>query len=324
MPNTRIMLWVALAAILYLNYEAWMHDYPRAGARGAAAQSAAGARRQLPEHLGDSVPQGCEPRDCAHLRPPPRRDSAAAPPPRRRRRAPRLPTPAARAFASAAAARRHRCPRSRHQFEGRRDSTKPISCNIRCTRTRRTFRCGSLNRDPGVAVSAADRSHRRRGRSRAHASGDCGRPPQSPSCCPPERQGTARAVDLDGRPGLDGDQDLRLHARLVRHRSRLRRAQRRRRRRAVSRSYSQILRHWEHASRSYFDVETYSFKGPAVYDGTKSRDLKVENEADSKFSETITNGWLASLQHQFVSAIVPPGESALPVSAAGAGPANIC
>src|ERR1700722_358772 len=31
-------------------------------------------------------------------------------------------------------------------------------------------------------------------------------------------------------------------------------------------SYAQILRHWEHASRSYFDVETYSFKGPAVYD----------------------------------------------------------
>jgi YidC/Oxa1 family membrane protein insertase len=70
-------------------------------------------------------------------------------------------------------------------------------------------------------------------------------------------------------------------------------------------SYSQFLRHWEHASRSYFDVETYSFKGPAVYDGSKSHDLNVENDTDSKFSETISNGWLASLQHQFVSAIVP-------------------
>jgi YidC/Oxa1 family membrane protein insertase len=73
-------------------------------------------------------------------------------------------------------------------------------------------------------------------------------------------------------------------------------------------AYSQFLRHWEHASRSYFDVETYSFKGPAVYDGAKSRDLNVENETDSKFSETITNGWLASLQHQFVSAIVPAAD----------------
>jgi YidC/Oxa1 family membrane protein insertase len=32
----------------------------------------------------------------------------------------------------------------------------------------------------------------------------------------------------------------------------------------------------------------------------------VENEADSKFSEALTSGWLASLQHHFVSAVVPP------------------
>jgi YidC/Oxa1 family membrane protein insertase len=76
-------------------------------------------------------------------------------------------------------------------------------------------------------------------------------------------------------------------------------------------AYTQILRHWEHPSRSYFDVETYSFKGPDVYDGKKTRDLNVENEADSKFSEDITNGWLASLQHHFVSAVVPsPNEPA--------------
>jgi YidC/Oxa1 family membrane protein insertase len=71
-------------------------------------------------------------------------------------------------------------------------------------------------------------------------------------------------------------------------------------------SYAQILRHWEHASRSYFDVETYSFKGPAIYDGTKSKDLNVENESDAKYAATISNGWLASLQHQFVAAVVPP------------------
>jgi YidC/Oxa1 family membrane protein insertase len=71
-------------------------------------------------------------------------------------------------------------------------------------------------------------------------------------------------------------------------------------------SYAQIRRHWEHASRSYFDVETYSFKGPAVYDGTKSKDLNVESEGDAKYAATITNGWMASLQHQFVVAVVPP------------------
>jgi YidC/Oxa1 family membrane protein insertase len=69
--------------------------------------------------------------------------------------------------------------------------------------------------------------------------------------------------------------------------------------------YAQILRHWVKASRSYFDVETYSFKGPAIYDGTKTEDLKVESDTDSKFSQSITNGWIASLQHHFVSAVVP-------------------
>jgi YidC/Oxa1 family membrane protein insertase len=71
-------------------------------------------------------------------------------------------------------------------------------------------------------------------------------------------------------------------------------------------SYAQILRHWEHASRSYFDVETYSFKGPEVFDGGKSHHLNVESDTESKYSETITDGWLAALQHHFVSAIVPP------------------
>jgi YidC/Oxa1 family membrane protein insertase len=70
-------------------------------------------------------------------------------------------------------------------------------------------------------------------------------------------------------------------------------------------TYAQILRHWEPAKRSYFDVETYSFKGPAVWNGKKAIDLKVDDAADAKFSETVTNGWLAALQHHFVVGVVP-------------------
>jgi YidC/Oxa1 family membrane protein insertase len=69
--------------------------------------------------------------------------------------------------------------------------------------------------------------------------------------------------------------------------------------------YSRIERHWEHASRSYFNIETYSFKGPQIYNGAKSFDLNVEDSADSKFDQTATNGWIASLQHHFVTAMVP-------------------
>jgi YidC/Oxa1 family membrane protein insertase len=75
-------------------------------------------------------------------------------------------------------------------------------------------------------------------------------------------------------------------------------------------SYAQFLRHWEHPSRSYFNVETYSFRGPTIFDGTRSKDLNVESGTDSKFAATITNGWAAALQHQFVAAIVPPAGQA--------------
>ena len=61
-----------------------------------------------------------------------------------------------------------------------------------------------------------------------------------------------------------------------------------------------------------------------MFDGKKARDLKVENETDSKFSETITNGWLAALQHHFVSAIVPPAESAVSTISCRCRTTNIC
>jgi YidC/Oxa1 family membrane protein insertase len=71
-------------------------------------------------------------------------------------------------------------------------------------------------------------------------------------------------------------------------------------------SYVQLVRHYEHVERSYFKVETYAYRGPAVSDGTKYRKLNVENEEDRAFNQTITNGWLAALQHHFVAAAVPP------------------
>jgi YidC/Oxa1 family membrane protein insertase len=70
-------------------------------------------------------------------------------------------------------------------------------------------------------------------------------------------------------------------------------------------SYAQILRHWEIVKRSYFNIRTYSFMGPAIYDGDKYRDLKLDVNDPSPFTRTVTNGWLAALQHHFVSAIVP-------------------
>jgi len=70
--------------------------------------------------------------------------------------------------------------------------------------------------------------------------------------------------------------------------------------------YAQLLRHWVPVERSMFDVESYAFRGPAIYDGEKYRKLKVDDEDDQSFSQRVAGGWVASLQHHFVTAIAPP------------------
>ena len=74
--------------------------------------------------------------------------------------------------------------------------------------------------------------------------------------------------------------------------------------------YSQLMRHWMPVKRSMFNVESYAFRGPAVYDGESYQKLDIEDEEDQAYSRTVTGGWMAALQHHFVAAIVPPtGES---------------
>ena len=70
-------------------------------------------------------------------------------------------------------------------------------------------------------------------------------------------------------------------------------------------SYVQIARHIYTPERSMFDVESYAYRGPAVYDGKKYRKLDVTDD-DAQFAQNVTGGWIASMQHHFVSAAVPP------------------
>jgi YidC/Oxa1 family membrane protein insertase len=71
-------------------------------------------------------------------------------------------------------------------------------------------------------------------------------------------------------------------------------------------SYVQLARHIYTPERSMFDVESYAYRGPAVYDGEKYRKLDITDDEESKFAQNVTNGWIASMQHHFVSAAVPP------------------
>lgn len=74
--------------------------------------------------------------------------------------------------------------------------------------------------------------------------------------------------------------------------------------------YAQILRNDPRTKSSMFNVESRAFHGPAMDDGTKYRklDLAADSE-DSHLSRDVTNGWIAAVQHQFISAIVPPKDA---------------
>ena len=73
--------------------------------------------------------------------------------------------------------------------------------------------------------------------------------------------------------------------------------------------YIRIKRHSGEIERSMFDVDTYSFDGPVVYDGDGSEKLMRDDLLDDgPFEYIAQQGWLASIQHHFLRAVVPtPG-----------------
>src|SRR3984957_19205771 len=301
MPNTRILLWFALAAILFYNYQAWMHDYPPAGTPGSIAQPSAGTAGTSAT-LGDSVPQAA---------------SSAQPP------VTSATTPTAAAVTepftappSVTPAQEQSASQPLHVVTdvldiainlkgGELDQADLLQYPLRKDAPNIPVRL--LSREPPASVyllqtgltggaGEAAPTHLATWASteKSFVLGPGAKELRVPLTWT-DGAGltvTKTFVFTRGLYSVDLIYDVQNSGAAPRKLA----------------PYSQFLRHWEHPSRSYFDVETYSFKGPAVWDGTKSHDLNVENDTDGKFAETITNGWLASLQHQFVSAIVPPAD----------------
>jgi YidC/Oxa1 family membrane protein insertase len=301
MPNIRVMLWAALAATLFLNYEAWMQDYPAsaAGAPGVASTAAGGNAPS--SNLGDSVPQAAAPPAAAPAAARP--ESAAGP-----------PGGAHPADAEAPNAGADQPPKPPVHVV---TDVLDIAISLKGGELERADLLQyPLHKDtPNVPVRLLNGDSGDSYLLQTGLTGAAGEAAPTHLATWTSAESSyvlpAGAAEIRvplswtdghgltvvktftfkrGSYAVDLTYDLRNDGGAAR---------------SVA-AYSQFLRHWVHASRSYFDVETYSFKGPAVYDGTKARDLKVENEADSKFSEAVTNGWIASLQHHFVSAIVPP------------------
>ena len=70
--------------------------------------------------------------------------------------------------------------------------------------------------------------------------------------------------------------------------------------------YAQIERRSREVERSMFNVDSYSFDGPIIYDGEKSEKLKRDDLlSDGPYDIRAANGWVGSIEHHFLSAIVP-------------------
>jgi YidC/Oxa1 family membrane protein insertase len=73
--------------------------------------------------------------------------------------------------------------------------------------------------------------------------------------------------------------------------------------------YAQLLRHSEEAERSMFNVDSYSFDGPIVYDGEKSAKLDRDDLlSDGPMNVIAKRGWTGGIQHHFLTVIIPPAE----------------
>jgi YidC/Oxa1 family membrane protein insertase len=71
-------------------------------------------------------------------------------------------------------------------------------------------------------------------------------------------------------------------------------------------SYVQLFRHDLPVKYSMLDASTIAYRGPAIFNGKAYDKLKLTKEENRHFKSTITNGWLAGMQHYFVVAAIPP------------------
>jgi YidC/Oxa1 family membrane protein insertase len=73
-------------------------------------------------------------------------------------------------------------------------------------------------------------------------------------------------------------------------------------------AYSQLIRTHVPVERSFTSVDSYSYTGPVYYDGEKYQKLDFEDLAEEPLKGDYTNGWVASIQHHFLAAAVPPAD----------------
>lgn len=73
-------------------------------------------------------------------------------------------------------------------------------------------------------------------------------------------------------------------------------------------SYLQLQRLHKPMKRSYANVDTYSFTGPVFFDGTKKQKLDLQDLGAEPIRQQVNHGWVASIQHHFLAAAIPPAD----------------
>jgi YidC/Oxa1 family membrane protein insertase len=73
-------------------------------------------------------------------------------------------------------------------------------------------------------------------------------------------------------------------------------------------SYLQLRKDHKPVERSMFNVDSYSFDGPVVYDGEKYEKLDFDDLQDEPVNLSVAGGWIAAIQHHFLTAAVPEPE----------------
>src|SRR5688572_20763707 len=87
--------------------------------------------------------------------------------------------------------------------------------------------------------------------------------------------------------------------------------------------YVQMERVHVPVERSYLTVDSYSFKGPVLYDGESFTRIAFEDLVREPITQTVQGGWFAAIQHHFLGAAVPPSSDVYRYNAATRGSAFV-
>lgn len=71
-------------------------------------------------------------------------------------------------------------------------------------------------------------------------------------------------------------------------------------------AYLQLTKRLQGVERSFFKPSSYSYTGPAFFNGEKYRKLDTEDLREASLWETARGGWGAMLQHYFLGAVIAP------------------